>query len=258
MSLFGNSKPAGPQKTVTLVKDASGAPAVDLSKVRDANPDLAKSADKVGFALSAKGLSGIRAKVVVLLDHSGSMFADFKSGAVDSLFRRVMGLGLQIDDDGEIPVIPFDARVRPTFNLNQTNLTTAVSSVWNPNEMGSTNLTDALATVLAMAKETDEPIFLTVLTDGNPDSKSSATAMVCELAGYPVFIKFMALREVDYLSSLDDLDASKRLLDNVDAKPERGSGLDLLSCTDAEFAAALVDEWDTWIKAATEAGVLTA
>jgi|EndMetStandDraft_2_1072991.scaffolds.fasta_scaffold08009_4 hypothetical protein len=257
MGLFG-SKPAGPQHSVPLTKDVTGAPAVDLSKVRDTNPDLAKAADKVGFALAARDLSGIRAKVVALLDHSGSMAMEYRSGAVDTLFRRIMGLGLQIDDDGEIPVIPFDSRIRPTFNLNQTNVATAVSSVWNERDMGTTNLADALSVVLGMAKTTKEPIFLVVLTDGSPDNKAKATQVVCELAGYPVFIKFMALKEVDYLSDLDDLGNDKRLLDNVDAKPEKGSGLNLLTCSDAEFAAALVDEWDTWIKAATGAGVLTA
>lgn len=255
MGLFSSAKP-GPQRTVALTKDATGAPAIDLTKVRPARPDLAKSAEKVGFALATKGLSGIRAKVMVLLDHSGSMGPEYTSGAVEKLFVRTMGLALQVDDDGEIPVIPFDGEVRPTFNLNQDNVNTAVNSIWNRHDMGSTNLADALAVVLEAAKETDEPIFLVVLTDGNPDSRPRATAMVCEMAQYPVFIKFMALKEVAYLTELDDLDASKRLIDNVDAKPGKGSDLDLLTCSDAEFAAALVDEWDTWIAAATMAGIL--
>lgn len=243
---------------MSLTKDVAGAPATDLTKVRAENPDLAKAADKVGFALSTKGLAGARAKVVALLDHSGSMAMEYRSGAVDTLFRRIMGLGLQIDDDGEIPVIPFDSRVRPTFNLNQTNLATAVSSVWSERDMGTTNLAGALSVVLGMAKTTKEPIFLVVLTDGSPDNKERATQVVCELAGYPVFIKFMALKEVDYLTELDDLGPDRRLIDNVDAKPERGSGLNLLTCSDAEFAVALVDEWDTWIAEATGAGILTA
>lgn len=258
MGLFSSAKPAGPQNSVPLTKDASGAPAVDLTKVRETSPDLAKAADKVGFALSAKGLAGIRAKVMALLDHSGSMGPEYRNGSVGTLFRRIMGLGLQIDDDGEIPVIPFDSRVRPTFNLNQANFTTAVASVWNERDMGSTNLAEALKVVLAAAKTTKEPIFLVVLTDGSPDNKAQATEVVCEMAGYPVFVKFMALKEVDYLSDLDDLGPDKRLVDNVDAKPEKGSGLNLLTCSDAEFAAALVDEWDTWIKEATGAGILTA
>jgi hypothetical protein len=91
-----------------------------------------------------------------------------------------------------------------------------------------------------------------VVTDGAPDSKPAATKLVCELARYPVFVKFLAIKPVDYLQDLDDLDSSKRLLDNVDAKfiPDPDGMSDL------EFADAMADEWDTWIVAAASAGVL--
>jgi hypothetical protein len=68
-----------------------------------------------------------------------------------------------------------------------------------------------------------------------------------------VFLKFLAIKPVDYLQELDDLDASERLVDNVDAKflP------DPAAMSDLAFADAMVDEWDTWITAAAAVGVLT-
>lgn len=247
-----------PQKTVTLTKDTSGAPAVDLTKVRaDGHEDLAKVAEKAGLELSKRDLSGLRGKVVALLDHSGSMDGDYRSGAVQKLMERALGVSFQFDSDGSVPVIRFDSKVWPAVDVDQSNFSSIVSSqLYSRNDMGSTDLSSALEVVKEMAAATDEPIILLVFTDGNPNDKKSATKLVCELAGYPVFIKFLALREVDYLSELDDLDGSKRLLDNVDAKPEKGSGLNLLTCTDLEFAAAVVDELDTWVAAATAAGVL--
>ncbi len=256
MGLLG-SKPSGPTRTVVLQKDPAGAPAVDQTKVREANPKLADIAGKAGIALSKRDLSGIRAQVVALVDHSGSMHADYASGGVATLVERALGFALQVDVDGKIPVIPFDSRVWPSIEVTQTNFSTVVAdSVWKPNEMGSTNLAAALEVVKEMADGSDQPIFLVVATDGNPDNKSATTKVVCELAGYPVFIKFLALREVDYLSELDDLDGTKRLLDNVDAKPEKGSGLNLLTCTDSQFVDAMADEWNTWVTAALAAGVL--
>lgn len=247
-----------PTKSVTLTKDASGAPAVDLSKVRaDGHEGLAKVADKTGIALSKRDLSGLRGRVVALLDHSGSMKGDFESNAVQKLIERTIGVSFQFDSDGTVPVIRFDSKIWPAVDVDQNNFSNVVSAqLYDGRNMGSTNLTGALQAVKEMAASSDEPIILLVFTDGNPDDKASATKLVCELAGYPVFIKFLALREVDYLSELDDLDGSKRLLDNVDAKPEKGSGLNLLTCTDAEFAEAVVDELDTWVAAATAAGVL--
>lgn len=259
MGLF-SSKPDGAARTVKLVKDPSGAPAVDTVKVRAAgHEDLAKSAEKAGIALSKRNLSGIRAQAVVLLDMSGSMKRDYQSGAVQILLQRALGFSLQIDADGTVPVIPFDDRIRDTFDVNMGNFSTAANAVWTPNDMGSTNLAGALKVLMSMAKKTDAPIFACILTDGSPDDRKAATKVVCELAGYPVFLKFMALRPVDYLSELDDLEQSQpgaRLLDNVDAKPERGSSLNLLSCTDLEFQDAMADEFDTWTQAATTHGIL--
>lgn len=254
-----------PQHTVLLVKDPKGTPAVDLDTVKKAgHDDLVKYAEKAGFALSKRDLNGLRGKVVFLLDHSLSMQADFQSGAVQKLLNRALGASFQLDSDGAIPVIRFDTKVWEPVEVNQGNFASIVSTdLYKPNDMGSTDLAGALAIIKEMAATTDEPIILIVASDGNPNGYDrqtkdapQTTKIVCELAAYPVFVKFLALREVEYLSKLDDLDNSVRLLDNVDAKPGEGSGLNLLTCSDAEFAEALFDELDTWVAAATAAGVL--
>lgn len=248
-----------PARSVPLTKDSSGAPAVDLAQVRAAgNAGLADIASKAGVALSRRDLSGIRAQVVVLLDRSGSMRSDYASGAVQKLLVRCLGFALQIDADGKIPVIPFDDEIWPEVEVNQANFSTIVQETLNTPKMGSTNLAGGLEQVKVLAEQSDLPLFLLVLTDGNPDNRAAATKEVCDLARYPVFIKFAALRPVDYLSELDDLDDTKRLLDNVDTKPEKGTTLNLLTCTDMEFVDAMADEWDSWVKLAKAAGVLTA
>lgn len=246
-----------PARPVTFIKDASGAPATDLAQVRaTGNTELADVASKAGIALGKRDLNGIRAQVVVLLDRSGSMRSDYASGAVQKLLTRSLAFALQVDADGKVPVIPFDDKVYPEVEVNQGNFSTIVQETLNTPNMGSTNLAGALEQVKLMAEKSDLPLYVLVLTDGNPDDKSAATREVCELARYAAFLKFAALKPVSYLSELDDLDGSKRLLDNVDAKPEVGTGLDLLNCSDAAFVDAMADEWDTWVEAAKAAGVL--
>ncbi len=243
-------------RAVQLVKDPSGAPAVNLAKVRESgHVDLAKRADKAGLALSRRGLGGIRAQAMLILDHSGSMRADYKSGAVQTLVERALGFALQIDIDGTVPVIPFDTAVLPTVNVTVDNYSGVVDREINVGWMGTTNLADALALVLAEAERATEPIFCIVVADGGPDSKRATTKVVCDLSRYPVFLKLLAIRPVEYFQTLDDLDGTKRLLDNVDTKSST-EALDLLTCTDLEFAEAMADEWDTWVAAATAAGVL--
>ncbi|MHA6626999.1 VWA domain-containing protein [Pseudonocardia sichuanensis] len=241
-------------KSINLVKDPAGAPAVDLAELGDAHVNLAKRAQKAGISLSKRDLAGVRAQAVLLLDHSASMRSDYKNGTVQMLVERALGFALQIDIDGEIPVIPFDSRVWPTTVVGVHNYEGAVDrDVFRNGKMGSTNLAGALQELLAMAGSASSPIFAIIVTDGSPDSRTEATRLVCELAAYPVFIKFLAIRPVDYLQTLDDLGPAKRLLDNVDAKfvPDPGGMSDLA------FADAMVDEWDSWIKEATGAGVLS-
>lgn len=255
MGLFNRKTDSapGPARTINLTKDPAGSSAINLSKVRDAGHiDLAKRADKAGIALSKRGLAGIRAQAVLVLDHSGSMHNDYANGKVQTLVERVLGFALQIDVDGTVPVIPFDSHVHPTVEVTVDNYRGVVDQrIWQ-NRMGTTNLATALDAVRDLAKVTDEPIFCAVVTDGNPDSRPATTKIVCELAGYPVFVKFLAIRDVPYLNELDDMSPDLRLLDNVDAK----SFDDPASVSDLAFADAMADEWDSWIAAATKAGVL--
>jgi hypothetical protein len=239
--------------SISMIKDPNGGPAVDLSALRNAHPSLVKRAEKAGISLSKRGLDGVRAQAAVILDHSGSMHADYKGGTVQTLVERALGFALQIDVDGVVPVIPFDYDVRKTVEVGVHNYAGVVDrEIWDRREMGSTNLAAALGRLKAMAAGSDAPIFAIIICDGSPDSKAATTRVVCELADYPVFLKFLAIRPVEYLQDLDDLPASKRTLDNVDAKfIDDPAGM-----TDLAFADAMVDEWDTWIAAATSAGVL--
>ena len=254
--MFGRSKQS-PANPVQVRQDPNGQPAVDLGKVAAAGHDnLSKTAEKVGVSLAKRGLAGMRGRVIVVLDHSGSMYDDFQSGLVQKLLERTLGFGLQIDSDGSVEVIPFDSIVWKASSVDTGNYQRAAQDVFKPNQMGSTNLTAALEAVRNLAGKTDEPIVCVVITDGNPNDRSSTTKVVCDLARYPVFLKFLALRSVPYLTELDDLERTQpgaRLLDNVDAKTIHDPG----AISDDEFAEAMTDEWDSWLKAATAAGVIS-
>ncbi len=248
--MFRRSKQT-PANPVPVNKDLWGTPAVDLTKVAEqGHVSLAKTAEKVGVSLRKRGLAGMRGRVIVLLDHSGSMGSDFRSGLVQKLLERTLGFGLQIDTDGEVEVIPFDSIVWQAETVGLGNYQQAAQSVYRPNQMGSTNLTAALSAVRDLAGTTQEPIVCVVITDGNPDDRRSATAAVVDLARYPVWLKFLALRDVPYLRQLDDMDG--RLVDNCDAK----TITDPDGITDDEFAELMVDEWNSWLHEATSAGVL--
>jgi hypothetical protein len=259
--------PPAAARTISLVKDPTGAPAVNLSKVREAgHVDLVKRAEKAGISLSKRNLGGLRGAVRLYVDHSGSMefpnARDYSNGNVQRLVERALGYAFQLDSDGKIPVIAFDSKLWPEVVVDQSNYQGIVeASIWHPREMRGTKFVPVLEDLLNEAQTTTEPIFAIIVTDGSPNDRRQATKLVIELSRYPVQVKFLAIREVDYLEELDDLEEhhpGARLLDNVDAKFFNGVDCPVLSdITDLQFADAMADEIDTWVRDATAKGVLT-
>jgi hypothetical protein len=247
---LGQNKAA---RSVPLIKDQGGSSAVNLQEVENkGGVDLRKKTEAVAVSLNKRDMSGIRAQVMVVLDHSGSMYGDYQSGRVQDLVDRFLGFGLTVDVDGEVPVIPFDSRVKPTVNVNMDNYQGVVQrEIYKPNDMGGTNLTAALEKVRDEAKKTNAPLFVAVVTDGEPFDTNSAREIVKDLSRYPVFIKFLAVQKVYFLEELDDM--GDRLLDNVDTKEY----INLNGITDEQFAEDMADEWNTWATAALANGVLT-
>ncbi|QHB37888.1 hypothetical protein SEA_OPIE_46 [Gordonia phage Opie] len=249
MKLFGSK--LSPARSVALTR--TGSPRndrVDLEK-RGAGVDLLKKFDKAGLSLAKRGLSGVGAEALLVLDHSGSMVNDYRNGTVQALVERALGFALQVDGDGTIPVIAFDHRVHLAVDVTVANYQGVVDrEIWDQRGMGSTDLAGALRSVLGIARDASSPLFVIVVTDGEPNDRDAATKLVVELSTYPVFLKFIAIQEVEYLRKLDDMGG--RLVDNADAKffP------DVAAVTDLEFADAMTDEWSTWITEATQAGLL--
>lgn len=243
------------RKSVKLTRDSSNTAKVSLVKIKAAGVNLEKPAAASRDALAKAKLLGIRGKFICLLDYSYSMSTDYRSGRVQKLTERGLTFGLQFASDERALIIPFDDHAKTPVVATLDNYDGIVSREIDNGNMGSTNLADGLRKVKKIAEESDELIYLQIVTDGdpNPDTKQATTDLVCELAGYPVFIKFLALRDVPYLQMLDDLPDTHRLLDNVDAKffPS------LEAITDEAFADAMVDEWESWLELATAAGVLT-
>jgi vWA found in TerF C terminus len=262
------SVPPAPARTINLFKDPSGGPAVNLAQVREAGHiDLVKRAEKAGISLSRRNLGGLRGAVRLYVDHSGSMefpdARDYSNGNVQRLVERALGYAFQLDSDGKIPVIAFDSKLWPEVIVDQSNYQGIVErEIWHKGQMGSTQFSPIMEDLLSQAKTTSEPIFAIIVTDGSPADRGRATKFIIELANYPVQIKFLAIREAEFLRKLDDLEETKpgaRLLDNVDAKFFDGDDCPMLAdITDLQFAEAMADEIDTWVADATAKGVLSA
>jgi vWA found in TerF C terminus len=240
------------RQTAPLIFDPHGI-AVDLGKVESKGGiTLSKKTEKAGDALARIGLAGLRCEVLMVLDHSASMSPFYRDGTVQQIVERALGFGLAMDADGKVPVIPFDTKVHKPTVVDIDNFRGIVDRIWMPDKMGTTNLADALVAARKHVEKAKLPTKLAVVTDGDPNNPEAATNEICELAGYPCFIKILAVRPVAYLRTLDSGLDGRRLLDNVNSKYIG----DPSTMDDREFADAMTEELDEWIQRALSAGVL--
>jgi hypothetical protein len=248
--------------SVSFVKDPNGAAANDLVSLEKAgHVSLAKRAKDAGVALANRGLAGVRAEGVLIVDHSGSMHGDYNSGAVQTLAERFLGFVLQFDVDGNVPIVAFDDRVHEEVVADVTNYQGIIEREIRLNgrrQMGGTDLRPPLKWLREKAKTTKAPIFAALVSDGdnsNDRHDAETEELFYDLSRYPVFIKPLLVRPVEFFSKIDKYSGPKRLLDNVNAQASTHTR-NLLTCDDSTFADAMAEEWDTWVAAATAAGVL--
>lgn len=256
--MFGSKKLTA-ARSVPYVQDTRGTSATDLVSLEKAgHVSLAKRAKDAGTALQERGLAGIRAEGLLVVDHSGSMSGDYYSGAVQTLAERFLAFVLQFDVDGQVPIVAFDDRVYPEVVATVNNYQGIIEREVRKSYMGGTNLVPMLEYLLVKAKTTESPLFVALVSDGdnsNDRNDAKTEELFYELSRYPVFVKPLLVRPVEFFRKLDNYNGPKRLLDNVNTQASTRAR-NLLTCDDATFADAAAEEWDTWVAAAKAAGVL--
>lgn len=202
--------------------------AISLQKLQDQAPqlvDLRKSVDAKMHGNPV--MEGHAAKVALALDYSGSMAALYRSGAVQKLAERVLALATAFDDDGDIDVFIFATKAHYVGALGIGNYQNGVDRLLLKYRMGSTNYADAIRVIRAhyykdaggffgkLLGKKRLPVYVMVITDGEPDSRPDAEQQIREASKDPIFWQFMGLgkNRFDFLSRLDEL--SGRFIDNA-------------------------------------------
>lgn len=169
---------------------------ISLDKVEEQAPELVELYKKTKISLDKVELRDHVARVALVLDISLSMSELYRHGKVNELVKRAMALGLQFDDNGGIDVFAFGVKAYEMGEYGMSNYKDCVSDTLqaHPLENG-TRYAEALALLSKNYADSDLPVYVMFITDGDTEAKEKVTSQLIKMSKMPVFLQFMGLGE---------------------------------------------------------------
>jgi len=256
-----SSRPAGPAVIDQQPRSVPGEER--LSLVKRQTLDLRKRA--VHKVLLTKGAAGERARIVLVIDKTGSMYEEFKSRLVHRVVERMVPVAIQLDDDGSLECYLYAKSFAQLPDLRVADLES-----W-PDEYlhlsgkhggidykkigGYNDEIPILTEVIGTTKNAQgRPTLVLFFTDGGFSKKREITALMRKASSLPIFWQFVGIGSNNYglLTTLDEMDG--RTVDNVGFFALD----DIDRVGDAELYQRLLGEFPDWLRAARAAGILRA
>ena len=234
----------------------AGTPAISLDKVQRTAPALVNLYKQAGVSLQKKGLAGQRAAVYLVLDHSGSMSGQYRSGAMQHLADQALGLSANLDDDGVVPVVFFSGKVDLVDEIALENHAGRVEKLHKRLGWGGTSYAPAMRAVLDHYQKcgATDPAFVIFQTDGVPADRRAAQKLVQSSSRLPVFWQFVGFGNPSRLKFLRDLETlAGRATPNVGFF---AAGRDPRRITDEALYDALTSRFPAWLAEAHASGLL--
>jgi hypothetical protein len=240
--------------TTTAPVPTGTGPAISLEKIAQTAPGLVSLAKTAAVSLEKTGLTGQRAAVYLILDHSGSMRPYYRDGSVQHLAEQALGLSVNLDDDGTVPVGYFHSSAEAMFDVRLDNYAGVIDRTHNSVRWGSTNYVAAMRNVIDEHQQSGAtaPAFVIFQTDGEPDDRGAAERLLREASNLPIHWAFVGFGgRVSFLEKLDDLRG--RTVDNASFF---GAGASPRGIRDTDLYDGLTHEYAGWLSAATAAGIV--
>lgn len=254
-----DDEPAPPVAPV-LAPPAAPAPGSRLSLEKRQVLDLRKK--EVHKVLLTKGAETVRARVVLVLDKTGSMRKQYNLRVVHRVVERMVPVALQLDDDGTLETYLYarsflrlpDLTADDLDEWPQTYLHLAgTHGGMDYDSIGHGNDEPPIIAEILRTLRRGDPVPTLVLffTDGGFSKRKEITALVREASTLPAFWQFVGVGRANYglLTALDELDG--RAVDNVGFFELD----DIDSVSDADLYARLLGEFPDWLRAARAAGI---
>ncbi|OQM82179.1 vWA domain-containing protein [Rhodococcus sp. 66b] len=265
VTAFGVSVDEEPQSRPDSAESADGIRTVPdeakLSMVKREKLDLRKR--EVAKVLLTKGGNGIRARVVLVIDKTGSMAKQYRTRVVHRVVERMVPVAIQLDDDGKLEpylyAVSFvklpEISVHDAEEWSDTYLHLRGShGGFNYDQIGAANREVPIMTeILSGLTRGSAPTLVLFFTDGGFSERKEITKLMREASGLPAFWQFVGIGKANYgvLEKLDDLDG--RVVDNAGFFALD----DIDTVDDAQLYTRLLSEFPDWHKAAVAAGITT-
>jgi stress response protein SCP2 len=272
-----SAQPVTPTQGVPKVRLVKGEEKLS-AKTRDA---LNLRKEKVVLSLVKNGVGDVRARVIVVLDCSGSMSELYRSGVVARIVERMVPVAAQLDDDGSMQAWRFADSASQVPDLEVADMeswipTYVVMDSYTPfggggggffgrkkkteeparlEPVGFGNSEEVvIASVRSYVKENplDVPTLVLFYSDGGIYNNGPIEAQLKAASNEPIFWQFVGLGNANYgvLERLDTLDG--RAVDSTGFF----SVDDIDSLADEDLYDRILQEFPLWIKAANSAGIL--
>lgn len=242
---------------------------VNLSKDREIISEHAINLSKCMVNLSKHNdidLGGQVARVITLLDYSGSMISLYKDGTIQKTLDKLMPIGLSFDDNGEIEMYIFSDTDMELPVLTINNYSDYQTSVIGKSSMCMTGTqycqalksvfkntgkykimkrnTGLISKIKGEKADTGENVFVIFITDGEPSDKISTKLIVDKSSNANVFIQFIGIGNNDfrYLQALADF--GDRKINNI-GFADMG---DLRTVRDEKLYNTILSNFSKWLK----------
>lgn len=214
-------------------------------KSKDIPADMGALVEKARISLVKHGIGDLKAAVYLVLDHSGSMDRFYRSGDVQKLAERALGLSANLDDDGTVPVVLFSSTAEPITEVGVDNYQGIVEQLSRKAPWGGTDYISALDAVMGHYEKSGAtvPALVIFQTDGSPAVQARTTKKIESLRGKNAFINFVSFGDqVDYLDTLDNLGTGRDDIVSHFRAPKPSQ------VTDEELYDGITGEFARWVK----------
>lgn len=262
---YGVAVSGNPSDASPAAAQAPAAEKISLQKsIEQKAPRLISLTKPAMISLEKRNLTSVKAQVAFVLDCSGSMRQQFKSGNVQAVLDRIAVLAVQFDDNASIDFWAFADKFDKYNDVTLDNLDSYIAELTKKGTGffksldivsglgGCNNEPPVMRSVVSHYKDSKAPAFVIFISDGGVGKSKEIESIIRESSSQPVFWKFVGLGGNNYgvLDRLDNLQG--RIVDNADFFPID----DFKKVDDTVLYDRLLNEFDSWLKAIKSKGIL--